>query len=308
MTMRRAAIGWLVAGAAWLGVGMRSAAPAPAAAQTRSPYSEFQKLLPGELDSLQVKLTWVGPMDRPIETLVFLSPPGRFTPAAFDPCHLERWKGSYGIDAFAVITARISPTLLQALVDSVATLPRVVDGDRDSLGCVSFALFTSAGGTRCFETILGESNCCALARMILPAVAPDSVAFREMTACAYRMAMLCVDDPKDISTQVAFRVEPFHRIGTSALYETQVHVTNTSHAVLRGRFSLIPNVRPAGAELVNATDWTYSLRPQRPYLDYPRSTDALAPGATLEFMVRVRDDGRHRLRLNPRLYAGWGVR
>lgn len=306
--MRRAAIGWLVAGAVLLGVGMRSAAPAPAAAQTRSPYAEFQKLSPGGLDSLQVKLTWVGPMDRPIETLVFLSPPGRFTPAAFDPCHFDRWKNSYGIDAWAVVTVRISPTLLRALVDSVGTLPRVVDGDRDSLGCVSFALFTSAGGTRCFESILGEPTAAALASQILSAVACDSSAYREMTACAYRMAMFCDDDPKDVSAQVAFRVDPFRRVGRSDLYETRVRVTNTSHAVLRGRFSLIPNVRPAGAELVNATDWTYSLRPQRPYLDYPRSTDALAPGATLEFMVRVRDDGRHRLRLNPRLYAGWGVR
>src|SRR6266487_4922411 len=124
-------------------------------AQTLSPYSDFQAMTLADMDSLRVKLTYGGPQDYLLATLVIVKASAPASIARFTPYRREGFE--YSNDDGPIGTSAASRQELKAIIDNVGSLPRVTDGGVDAKGYVSFALMSTAGGTtKVFESIVND--------------------------------------------------------------------------------------------------------------------------------------------------------
>src|SRR5574341_1012427 len=119
--------------------------PVGAMAQAFSPYSDFQALALADMDSLRVKLTYGGPQDALLATLVIAKTGTSAGIAAFTP--FRRAGFEYSNDDGPIGTATATTQELKGIIDSVGSVSRVTDGDMDPKGYVSFALLSTSGGT-----------------------------------------------------------------------------------------------------------------------------------------------------------------
>src|SRR6266849_2458712 len=114
--------------------------------QVFSPYSDFQGMSLQQLQTLQVKLTYVGAQLEPISTVAFTSPFNTLDLTQFVP--FRRPGINYSNDDSGVQTFTATPEELKAVIDNVATLPNITAGGVASDPLISFALFNSAGGNK----------------------------------------------------------------------------------------------------------------------------------------------------------------
>ena len=112
-------------------------------AQALTPYSAFQAMSQTQLDRLQGKLTYVGSQTASEYTVAFASSGHTVDLDPFAPYYRPRV--FYVNDRSRVISFTATPQELEALIDSVGTLPAVSAGGVDSMGIVSFALLNVIG-------------------------------------------------------------------------------------------------------------------------------------------------------------------
>lgn len=277
--------------------------------QTLAPFSDFQALPPAELASLQVKLTYMGPLDFPIPTLAFTSTTGSIDLGAFTPFRRPGFESDYGLDQMGAITFTVAPALLQAMIDSVATLPGVRDGGVDSTGDVSFAMLKTTGGTKAFESIVNEANGRAFMTKIQEAFASDANAVRLARECACRMTLFTTNTPEDATARVAVKAGGFRRVRKTTTYVASVRVTNTSVSALAAPVTLLPHLRGTNVRLVGESGFTCAIGPGgEAYLDLPVGGGGLAPGAWVDVVVSVMNPSNARVRFFQKVFAGAGTR
>src|SRR5262249_54130722 len=144
-----------------------------ASAQSFSPLTDFQALSLAQLDSLQVKITYVGSQKKITPTVAFRTAARPLDLSVFVP--YERAKFGYGGDAIAIEGFSVSGAEMRAIIDSVAALTDVAAGSAVASGRVSFSLsFAERGKVKVFESIVDTSAGIPLFQKLLSAVATNA--------------------------------------------------------------------------------------------------------------------------------------
>jgi hypothetical protein len=280
-----------------------------ARAQSYSPYTDFQNLTAPELSSLQVKLTYLGPYDHPFPSLVFTSTSGTVNLADFVAYRRNAFASEYGLDNLPPATFKVSPTLLDALIDSVATLPQVTDGGVDSSWYVSFAMVETASGTRGFESILDGTNSTALVGKILAAFAGQSIPIRVVTEAACPMGIISDNPPPDVSTSVTTKATGFRRVRNTDEFVGRISVKNTSGSTLPSPITLLPGIVGENVVLMGEQGFTCAIEPGgEAYVNLPVGPGGLAPNASVAVAVRIKNPSLEQLEVKPQVFAGAGSR
>jgi hypothetical protein len=277
-------------------------------AQQYSPFSDFQSLSAPELASLQAKITYLGPLDYPIESLAFTSTQGSIDLAAFIPYRRSGWEDQYGMDDYGAIAFQISADLLQAMIDSVATLPGVTDGGIDSSGYVSFALLKTVGSTKAFEAIVDQSNGRVLMKAIENAFSSDANAVRLTAERACDMSLTYNDPPTDVTSRVNIHSSGFRRVQGTDNYVATMRITNTSETMIPAPMTLLPRIKGMAVELLGESGFACRIRYGGAFLDLPVGASGLAPEAFVEVILRVNNPNNQRFDMSPSVFAGPGTR
>lgn len=277
---------------------------APAAGQAFSPYGDFLFMSLSDLETLQVKLTWIGSQERTLRTLAFTSASHTFDVSEFDP--YRRPGVSYANDLLMLRTFDASATELQAILMVVSLLPNVTAGLEDPNGDVSFALFNSAGGDKGFEAILNIADTVDLLAALRTGLASNADGLRMVNERACHYGALEPGSPTDSTADLTLVFEGFREQSTSGKYVNRVKVTNTSGGAIASPISIVFDL-PALMQLTNANGFTCGTSPQgRDYIDLPGS---LAPGASVELDLEFENLAREDLQLRPLfIYSGPGAR
>ncbi len=222
-------------------------ASCPATAQQFVPYSQFQALTASQLLDLNLKITYVGSQLAPVQTRMLQArPSGRAAQFAA----LRRPALSYGNDTLAVNISYVTVGEFDALLDSVATLPGVIDGGVDAGGFLSFALRDTAGGTRGFESVLDAANARAFFARMRGALEANSLARRSLDAMACELDVLSLSAPTNVTASVQVAMSGVHLVRASGRFAGRVRITNTGGVMLAAPLTLavatVPNVRLYG--------------------------------------------------------------
>jgi hypothetical protein len=279
-------------------------AATPAAAQSFAPYSEFQALTPQQLLDLDLKLTYIGSQFAPIQTRMLQA---QSSGGAGQFAALRRPGISYGNDTLAISFTLVTVAELDALLDSVATLPGVTDGGVDAGGFLSFALRDTAGGTRGFESIVDETNGRALFARMRGALVANASARRTLDEMACELDLLSLTEPADVTASAQIVMGGVHLVRATGRFAGTVRVTNTSAVTLPAPLTLtvatFPNVRLAGEYGV-----TCRVTPSgAPYIVLDVGA-GLAPGAFVDRILEFENPDLDAIGATFHLHSGSGSR
>lgn len=293
-----------------------------AQSQVYTPYSTFEAMTQQELTTLQVKLTWLGGQLAPVATLPFTTPSNTVDVALFTPFQRPGfgYHNDFSYHRYADIVypngVPFSATVqeLEALIDKVGTLPAVTDGNVDEGGWLSFALLnTINNSTMAFEAIVDETNGRELFGQMLDALSDNRAATRALLSMACHLHMLSTTLPTDVIAQVSVALSGVRLHRTTGLFVGRVRVTNTSESTLAAPLTLIPNERgplySGNVRLVEEDGTTCRLYPQGArYINLPVGPGGLAPGASVEIIVKFENANLEEIKIAPRVFSGPGSR
>lgn len=277
-------------------------------AQTFSPYTDFQAMTPADLATIQVKLTYVG-KQRVGQSSLLIAAIGN------DP-NIELFDGywragmNYGNDAVAPASFGASVNELEAMIDHVALVPAVTDGDVDPGGYVSFALLNTAGGTtRVFEAIVNRQNGALLFEKLLIALQSNSVGNRLVWDFGCRAGTLPTAVPEDLAGRVSITFSGFRRDPSEgATFVGRVRVTNTSGSTIVPPLSLVIARERGNAQMLDDHRNTCNIPPARsPYVDLFIGA-GLGPGASVDQVIRFTNPSRDKFDVTFRAFSGPGTR
>jgi hypothetical protein len=280
-----------------------------AKAQTFAPYSTFDQMSLAQLETLQGKLALVGPGLRVISSLGFTATGHTFDASPFAPSYRPEFSQFYDGDYESPRNFTASVADLQALIDSVGTLPGVTDGGVDTSGYLSFALLNELDGdTLVFEAIVDTSNGRQLFAKLLQALAQNPDAVTKLTNMGCVTDMLPAATPRDASDDVAIRVGGVRQDRSTGEFTGTVRVTNTSGQPLGSPLILV--LRAEGnVELANADGRTCRVAPAgSSFLNLPIGA-SLGPGAHVDVVARFDNPDGEPIKFTfMRVFEGQGTR
>lgn len=251
--------------------------------QAFSPYSDFLAMTPAQLATLQVKLTWLGFQTQRVPTVGLTAVGNAPNPSLFAP--FERPGFDYSNDDSQIDSLATTVTALEAMLDSVATIPGVTDGGVDAGGYLSFALLNTAGGTRAFESILDTTNAIALMARMQGALAGSPGAARGLRELACALRLLQAAPPTDVTPSVSFEFSGIRLVRSTGKMAGTLKITNTSGASIPGPLTVVV-VTTELVELVGEDGRTCRIKPAgRPYVILSVGA-GLAPGAMVQTVLR----------------------
>ena len=279
---------------------------ASAPAQTFSPYSDFQAMTLSDLATLQVKLTYMGNQTTAVGTLLFGAAGNTLNAGLFVPFH--RSGQPYFNDDVGQYKFTASVTELKAMIDSVATLADVTDGDADPNGTVSFSLLNTVGGTtKVFEAIVNKTTGRPLFGEMLTVFRNNSAVVGFLRAFGCAAEMLPATPPADIEGQVQVKAGGLRADRRSpGQFVGRVRVTNTSGTAMQAPVTLVAVV-DGDAELIGADGKTCNIAPPgNPFVNLI-TAGSLAPGATVERTLKFANPSGNKLNVSYRVFAGAGT-
>ena len=279
-----------------------------ARAQTFAPYSEFQAMSLAEMDSLRIKVTYGGPQDYLVATLLLKRPDAPASLGTFVP--YRRTGFEYSNDDGPIAAVAMTRQELRNIIDSVATYPDVTDGDVDSAGYVSFALMSTAGGTaRVFEAIVNQASGRDLFRGLVAGARGNADAVRLLRNVSCDAAMRPPELPanaqgKAVVTFGGLRPDRSRK----GVFVGKVRVVNNSGSTLPAPLSLIVIRVGGNAKLMEALGTTCALAPRGAYyVDLPVGP-GLGPGKAVEKILHFTNPSLMKFDLEFRVFSGYGSR
>lgn len=280
------------------------AIPAEASGQAFSSYSHFDSLTGAQAGAIRIKLTHVGVHDSGWNTLVLGASSGGIGVQPFAAYYRSQFV--YEKDMMRPIEAHVTAAEIEALIDSIATLPAITAGGIDSRTAVSFSLVDTLGAGHGFEAIMSEANGEALVGKALSALAGNAVAARAVRECACSFAILPGTPAARVSPTVS--VSGFRKVLGTSDYVATAKVTNSTGHTLPAPVVLVPGVAGMGVRLRSEDGWTCKIYPLgQPYVVLPVGPTGLANGATVTIKLTVSNPGHNRLEVGPSVLAGPGV-
>ena len=292
----------------YLLVAALTAVPSEARAQTLSPYSDFQAMSLADMDSLRIKLTYGGPQDWLLSTLVVLRAGASANIVGFTP--FRRAGFEYSNDDGPTGKVGASRQELKAIIDNVGTLPRVTDGGVDPKGYVSLALMSTAGGTaRVFESIVNDTTGRDLFAQMLRALPNNAEATRDVRRFACDAAMMPRDLPTDVGSQVTVTFGGvWADRSAKARFVGRVKVLNHSGSAISAPVTLVVIRKGGNARLLDDDGVTCAVYPYGvPFLVLDVGP-GLAPGASVEKVLHFANPSLMKFDVAFRVFAGPGTR
>ena len=279
-----------------------------ARAQTQSSYPDFQAMSLVDMDSVRIKLTYGGPQDALLATLVIHKTGASPEIALFTP--FRRAGFEYSNDDGPVGAVSATREELKAIIDNVGTVPRVTDGGFDPVGYVSFALMsTGGGGVKVFESVINDTTGRDLFAQALTAVASNAEATRDVRRFACDAAMIPLNTPANVESlvSVAFsglRADP----AAKGQFVGKVIIRNHSAAPIPPPLTLLVIRKGGNAELVDDDGATCAVYLRGvPFIRLDVGA-GLAAGTSVEKMLRFANPSLMKFDVEFRVFAGPGTR
>jgi hypothetical protein len=288
--------------------GLTAIWPVRAAAQTLSPYSDFQAMSLADMDSLRVKLTYGGPQDWLLPTLVIAKAGTPAAIASFTP--FRRSGFEYSNDEGPTWAVAATAQQLKGIIDSAGTVSRVTDGDVDPKGYVSFALLSTAGGaTKVFEAIVNDTTGHDLFGRLLGAVQANTEVTRDVRTFGCDADMLPQNLPANVGSQATVTFTGL-RSDRSAKnqFVGKVKVTNQSGSTFAAPLTLVVIRNGGNAKLIGDDGVTCNIHPGGvPFVNLSVGS-GLAAGASVERLLRFANPSLAKFDVEFRVFAGPGTR
>jgi len=273
-------------------------------AQSFSPYSDFQAMTLQQLETLQIKLTYVGVSNAPPQSLAFTPSSNTLDLSLFVP--FRRPNINYNNDDFIeVVTFSADPSELQTVINNVGTLPNVVAGGVAASEVLSFAMFNSQPGDKAFEAILDQNDATDLFDKLRLSLANNQDGSRKLSEMACPLGLIDAVRPTDVSADAAVVLKGVRLNRDSGRFVTTATITNNSGVAFAEPVSIafysLGNVR-----LFNAIGTTCGTSPVgAPFLNLPGS---LGPGASTEIKLDFSNPDLENIELTTKVFTGPGAR
>jgi hypothetical protein len=271
------------------------------------PFSDFASLSPSEREKIVVKLT---PLDQSPKAVLFLGAQGVVDTTAFKS--FRRLGFSYLSDTKNAVQPLRQFSLnggsISSILDSVATLPEVTDGNVDANPRLSFGLFrrTDAGVMRGFEAMLNQDSGASLLSKI-HGTAEDAGAGTVVDDLACVLGMTPETGPEDVTHLVRISTGAFHLDHIHGRFVATVRVVNLSGTPLPAPVSLILNEGPR-VVLQHPSGYTCRLGTPGPtYFDLDVG-ETMDPGESAVLTLTVAQNDPPKLTLSPKVVSGPGAR
>lgn len=272
-------------------------------AQTFSPYSDFQAMTLQELDTLQVKLTYVGTRRSVFPSLAFTSPSNTFNLSDFTP--FQRTEIDYFLDSIKVDTFTASSSELQAVIDNIGTLPNVTAGGVAASVYLSFALFNSQPGDKGFEAVLDKSDATALFDKLRLSLANNKDGLRKISDFACVTELLETTKPTDMSADVSVVFSGIRLNRETGLFVTTATITNNSGSTFQSPVSLVLDLG-GNVSLVGEDGFTCGTSPiGREFINL---SDTPGPGESTEITLEFDNPDLEQINVTTKVLAGPGAR
>jgi hypothetical protein len=274
-----------------------------AAAQVVAPFSFFQSRSAEQMARLQIRITYVGPKTRSFPSLALSLPGDTLDPNL--PRYYHRPKFKYPDTSIGLVVCPITTPQLKAALDSVATLPDVVDGDVDSLALFSFAMVDTSGGEpHWFESILDETSGMQLVSRMAEALRDNPRAASAMATIACGLRVQSPDLEGEVTKLLAVTLARITPEGSLRRLTARLRVVNMSRDTIPGPLVVVLETRPAGVRVVDADGYTCRVfYPGCPFV-LIRLENPLAPRAVAEREVRFENPRQQNIRIAPRVFMG----
>lgn len=292
-----------------LGAALLACVPAArAATAVLSPYSTFQAMSLADMATLQVKLTYVGPSDEMLSSVLFVSTTGTPSVSGFVP--FRRSSVNYAADDHAPLrTFNATTTELKAVIDNVATLPAITAGVVTQPAHVSFALYNSVGGAKVFESVANLSQAVALFAQLRTALANNAAGLAILDEMACALATLDPARPTNRSADVTVTLSSMRLNRKTGHFVGRATVQNTTGSAISGPVSLVFAHSASGYRLANRTSTTCGLSPAgQDYLNLTLPGGVLAPGSPVIVKLEFENPDRLLIRTGVSVLAGPGAR
>jgi len=280
-------------------------APAMADAEGRVPYSYFEGLSAEHLSTLQVFMTPIQDRRLALPSLAMAPRGVEPNPAILGPFQRE----GLVYAQTGVTRCSLSPAELTALIDTVATLPEVIDGGEDSVAVYSFALVDTAGGaTNGFESTLNRSGALELASAGLRALRGNSKASETFSSIECGLRLGSDDPPGEVTgalgiTLLGLRFDPATRRVSGS-----IRVVNLSRDPIPAPIVIVVATDPPTVTVAGADGNTCRVfYPGCPYLVLPVDP-ALTPGASLDVPVVFENPRQRSFQISTRAFTGFADR
>jgi hypothetical protein len=297
---------WPVLVAAWIALFV-AWSPAPLAAQALSPYSDFQAMTPGDLATLQIKLTYVGPTDEPVASVMIVAPGNPPSIAGFVPFRRPAIEYANEEDV-AIRSFTASTSELEAIIDQVGLEPQITAGAVTQPARVSFALYNSAGGERVFESVTDQTQAAALFARLRAALAQNPAGLAVLDGLACVVQTMDPATPTEVTSSVSATLSGFRRDHAADRFVTRARVVNNTGSPIAGPVTLVLRYAGSGYRLTNGTGTTCALSPlgaDYVTLDLP---GGLQPGVPVNVKLEFVNPDRLAIRLSVAVFAGTGAR
>ena len=275
-------------------------------AQTYTPYSYFQSLSLGDMGRIQTKITFMGMQNVSVATIAFAVQGNPMNLGLFTT--FQRSGFDYGNDRFAAKSFNAGPQELKAMIDSVGTVPEVTSGDAESLSVISFSLLDTLGGTsRVFESIVGTGNARKLFAKLLSVFRNNGEASDDLRLFGCSEGLLPNDPPTNVDGSVSVRFSGVRADrAAKGQFVGQVKVTNTSGTTITAPVTLLVVVG-GSADLIGAQG--HSCRTNVAAHSYVILSPSvgLAPGATIERVLRFADPSLEKFNTSFHVFSGPGT-
>jgi len=280
-----------------------SLATTDARGQSFSPYSEFQAMPPEQLQTLQVKLTFLGEQAEVVSTVAFTATGNTLQVDLFKA--FRRSGFDYANDAKGVQSFTAATGELKAMIDLIATLPNVTAGGVASQPYLSFAMLNTVGGTKAFDATLNKADTLALFGKLRIAFQNNAPAMKKLESLACPLAVLDPQRPSDVSNAVAVSVSGLRLNRATGRFVGTATIRNTSTNSVGGPISTV--FIPAGnVRLFNASGFTCGVSPSG--WDFINVLGPLTPGSAASFNVEFVNLDLEPVRLTTKVLAGPGSR
>ena len=275
-------------------------------AQSFSPFATFDNMSLTELQTLQIKLTYVGPQSKALPSLVISETSNAGDIGVFLP--FQRAGINYSNDTIPPRTAKAAATQLMATIDNVGTLSSVTAGGVANNPFLSFGMHNTSQGGVSFEAVLDSNDTKALFDKLRAALASNEAVLLELSIMACPLDAVEAGQPIDVTANVSSKLSGLRLKRDVNVFVGTVTVTNNLATDIVGPISVVFKP-PTTVHVADVDGYTCKSAPAgRRFVNLPLTGGTLAAGQSAEAIVQFSNPDLEQINVTMQVLAGPGAR